>query len=144
MISQGTGGGVGDPLERKPEDVIRDRDEDLITHDVAWRVYRVVYDNETLHVDEQATEEAREIMRRERIAKSKPFDAFCKEWVKDKPNGKVPYYGSWDDRSMVHTGSPDTLQPAAQINPPVVMAHPLQVKIDRLEAELAACRKQQG
>ncbi|MBO6633183.1 hydantoinase B/oxoprolinase family protein [Parvibaculum sp.] len=144
MISQGTGGGFGDPLDRKPEDVIRDLDEDLISHDVAWRVYRVVYDNETLHVDEEATEEAREAMRKERIAKSKPFDAFCEGWVKDKPSGKVPYYGCWDDKTMVHAGSPDTLHPAAQVNPPVIMANPLQVKIDRLEAELAACRKGQG
>ena len=80
-------------------------------------------------------------MRRERIAKSKPFDAFCEGWVKDKPSGKVPYYGSWDDRSMVHAGSPDALHPAGQVNPPVIMPHPLQVKIDRLEAELAAARK---
>lgn len=141
MIAQGTGGGFGDPLERAPADVIRDLDEGLISHDVAWRIYRLVYDKETLHVDEKATAKARDDARRERIAKSKPFDAFCKDWVKDKPTGKVPYYGCWDDKTMVHAGSPDKLHPAAQVNPPVVMAHPLQVKIDRLEAEVASLRK---
>ncbi|ABS62773.1 Hydantoinase B/oxoprolinase [Parvibaculum lavamentivorans DS-1] len=141
MIAQGTGGGFGDPLERAPADVIRDIDEGLISADIAWRIYRVVYDKETLHIDEKATEEARNAARRERIAKSKPFDAFCNEWVKDKPSGKVPYFGCWDDKSMVHAGSPDKLHPAAQVNPPVVMAHPLQVKIDKLEAEVASLRK---
>ncbi|MDO9128217.1 MAG: hydantoinase B/oxoprolinase family protein [Parvibaculum sp.] len=141
MIAQGTGGGFGDPLERLPADVIRDIDEGLISHDVAWRIYRLVYDKETLHIDETATEEARNAARRERIAKSEPFDAFCEGWVKDKPTGKVPYFGCWDDKTMVHAGSPDKLHPAAQVNPPVVMAHPLQVKIDKLEAEVAALRK---
>lgn len=140
MIAQGTGGGFGDPLDRKPADVVRDLDENLISHDVAWRIYRVVYNKETLLVDEKATAAARDEARRERIAKSKPFDAFCKDWVKDKPSGKVPYYGCWDDKTMVHAGSPDKLHPAAQVNPPVVMAHPLQVKIDRLEAEVASLR----
>ena len=141
MIAQGTGGGFGDPLEREPADVMRDMDEGLISDDVAWRIYRVVYDKETLLVDEAATAMARDEARRERIAKSKPFDVFCREWVKDRPSGKVPYYGSWDDKTMVHAGDPDKLHPAARVNPPVVMAHPLQVKIDRLEAELADCRK---
>ncbi|MEX0839436.1 MAG: hydantoinase B/oxoprolinase family protein [Parvibaculum sp.] len=141
MIAQGTGGGFGDPLERAPADVMRDMDEGLVSDDVAWRIYRIVYDRETLLVDEKATAKARDDARRERIAKSRPFDAFCEGWVKDKPSGKVPYYGSWNDRSMVHAGSPDKLHPAGQVVPPVVMAHPLQVKIDRLEAELADCRK---
>ncbi len=140
MIAQGTGGGFGDPLERAPADVIRDLDEGLISHDVAWRIYRLVYDRETLHIDEKATAKARDDARSERIAKSKPFDAFCKDWVKDRPTGKVPYYGCWDDKSRVHAGSPDVTHPAAQVNPPVVMAHPLQAKIDRLEAEVASLR----
>lgn len=144
MIAQGTGGGFGDPLDRKPEDVMRDMDEKLISHDVAWRIYRVVYDKATLRVDSEATKAARDEARRERIARSKPYKDFVADWVKSKPSAKVPYYGSWDDRTMVHAGSPDKLHPAAQVNPPVMMANPLQVKIDKLQAELAALHGARG
>ena len=144
MIAQGTGGGFGDPLDREPADVMRDMDEKLISHDVAWRIYRVVYDKISLRVDVEATKAARNEARRERIAKSKPYKDFVAEWVQPKPSAKVPYYGSWDDKTMVHAGSPDKLHPAAQISPPVMMANPLQVKIDKLQAELTALRGTRG
>ena len=144
MIAQGTGGGFGDPLDRDPAEVIRDLDDDLISHDVAWRIYRVVYDHETLVLDAAATEQARDTERQARLADSKPYAEFCKTWVKDKPGKDVPYYGCWADRTMLHAGSPDAVHPAGQVNPPVIMANPMQVRIDALEAELAACRKQQA
>lgn len=144
MIAQGTGGGFGDVLDRRPDDVMRDIDENLISHDVAWRIYRVVYNKDTLRVDIEATAKARDEARKERIAKSKPYAQFVKEWVRDKPSAKVPYYGSWDDKTMVHAGSPDKVHPAAQVNPPVVMPNPLQVRIDALQAELNSLRKDKG
>ncbi len=144
MISQGSGGGFGDPLERDPADVVRDLDEDLISHDVAWRIYRVVYDRETLIVDGVATDKARDEARQVRLASSKPYKDFCADWSKDKPSGKVPYFGCWTDKTRVHAGSADVTYPASQVNPPVMMAHPMQVRIDALEAELAALRKAGG
>lgn len=144
MIAQGTGGGFGDPLERDPADVMRDIDENLASHDVAWRIYRVVYDKETLRVDADATEKARAEARKARIAESKPYKTFITEWVKPKPSANVPYYGSWNDKSLVHAGSPDKVHPAAEVNPPVIMPNPLQVKIDKLQAELDAVRKAKG
>ncbi len=144
MIAQGTGGGFGDPLERDPADVMRDIDENLVSHDVAWRIYRVVYDKETLRVDSEATQKARADARETRIAESKPYKTFMAEWVKPKPSANVPYYGSWNDKSLVHAGSPDKVHPAAEVNPPVIMPNPLQVKIDKLQAELDAMRKAMG
>lgn len=144
MIAQGTGGGFGDPLERDPSRVIADLDDELISHDVAWRVYRVVYDKETLVVDAAATEQAREAARKERLATSKPFKAFREDWVKPGPSAKVPYYGCWDDKTRVYAGSPEVTHPAGQVNPPVMMLNPLQVRINQLEAELAACRQAAG
>jgi len=141
MIAQGAGGGFGDPLERDPASVIADLEDGLISHDVAWRMYRVAYDEESLVVDEAATDAARAALRRERIAGSRPFDEFCKDWVRDKPTGKTPYYGSWDDPSEVYTGSPDAKRPAGQALPPVMLPHPLEARIAELEAELAACRE---
>jgi hypothetical protein len=140
MISQGAGGGFGDPLERDAEDVMRDMDENLISDDVAWRIYRVVYDKETLRVDADATAKARDAARKDRIAASKPFKTFMAGWVKDKPSGKVPYYGSWADPAMVHAGTPDSVHPAGQVFPPITMPNPLQVKVDKLQAELDALK----
>lgn len=144
MIAQGTGGGFGDPLNREPADVMRDLDENLISHDVAWRIYRVVYDKVTMRCDVDGTKAARDDARKARIAKSKPYKDFMSKWVQPKPSGKVPYYGCWDDKTMVHAGSPDKLHPAAQVNPPVIMTNPLQVKINKLEAELNALRGAKG
>ena len=55
MICQGSGGGYGDVLERDPEAVIADLEADYISHDTAREIYFVVYDQETLAVDVEAT-----------------------------------------------------------------------------------------
>ncbi|HEY0943362.1 MAG TPA: hydantoinase B/oxoprolinase family protein [Steroidobacter sp.] len=144
MIAQGAGGGFGDPLERDPRSVVRDLEEGLISADVAWRIYRVKYDPATFVVDEQATAEARESLRRERIAQSLPFHEFTKQWTKPGPSSAVPYYGSWQDRSMVYAGSPDRYHPAGQVNPPVIVPNPLEVRIAELERDLAQLQAARG
>lgn len=144
MIAQGTGGGMGDPLDRAPSEVMRDMEEGLISDRVATEIYGVVYDAQTLTVDAEATDQHRQDLRRARIKESKPFDAFCADWVTDKPSGAVPYFGSWGDPSRVHAGSPDATHPGGAVVPPVIMANPLQARIDQLEKELAAARQQAG
>src|SRR5581483_2639059 len=74
MICQGSGGGYGDVLERDPALVMRDLAEDLISHESARDIYKVVYDEETLVIDAEATAALREASRRERVARGKPFD----------------------------------------------------------------------
>lgn len=140
MIAQGSGGGFGDPLERDPAEVMRDLEDELISQDVAWRVYRVVFDAENLTVDAAATERARDEARRERLDSSEPYEAFCAHWTQDRPGDQVPYFGCWNDKTQVYAGSPQSCHPAGQPAAPVIMPHPLQVRIDRLEAELAACK----
>ncbi|QLC26465.1 hydantoinase B/oxoprolinase family protein [Parasphingopyxis algicola] len=137
MIAQGTGGGFGDPLERDPEDVMRDFEEELVSDDVAWRIYRVVFDPETRIVDREATAAARDDVRKERLAESLSFDEYCAQHVADGPPAELPYFGSWDDPAMVYAGSRDRYFPAGAVNPPVIMQNPLEAKIERLEAELA-------
>jgi N-methylhydantoinase B/oxoprolinase/acetone carboxylase alpha subunit len=140
MIAQGTGGGFGDPLEREPAAVMRDIEDGLLSDDAAWRIYRVVYNQQTLKPDTKQTAKAREELRKERLAKSKPFAAFAKEWTKPKPNASPAYFGSWDDPTMVHAGSPEQLHPAGKVTPPVFMPNPHEVRIAALEKELAALR----
>ena len=68
MICQGSGGGYGDVLERDPALVMKDLAEDLMSHENARDIYKVVYDEKTLVVDEAATKQLRDEYRQERIA----------------------------------------------------------------------------
>ena len=138
MICQGSGGGYGDVLERDPELVMKDLREDLMSHDNAWDIYRVVYDRENLIVDVEATEKARAEERKARIQRGKPFEAFCKDWVTPEPPTDVPYLGSWDDNTETWASIPGMMRvktPSDQIQG-VFMPNPKDVRIAQLEAEL--------
>ncbi|AZI36619.1 hydantoinase B [Caenibius tardaugens NBRC 16725] len=137
MIAQGTGGGFGDPLERDPAEVMRDHADELISDDVAWRIYRVVFDPETRVVDADATMAARDAERRDRLERAISYDALLNRHVTPTPPETPPYFGSWDDPAIVYAGGPGRRFAAGQVNPPVVMPNPLQVRIDALERRLA-------
>lgn len=144
MISQGSGGGYGDPLERDPALVIKDIEEHLTTPDWAKKLYKVEFDEETLVVDEEATEKLRAEYREQRKKQGTPYAEFVKKHVKDTPPENIPFYGSWNsDLSFVYAGSPDDKRDPN--NPgPVYFAHPKDVEIERLETELREVREQAG
>ncbi|MEM1138876.1 MAG: hydantoinase B/oxoprolinase family protein, partial [Pseudomonadota bacterium] len=135
MMTQGAGGGYGDALDRDPAHVMKDLEEDLISHDVAWRIFKVVYNEDTLIVDEEATEKARTDERKARVSRSKPFDEFVGEWVTDAPPAHLPYYGCWADPGLLFGGSPDVKGAPGEL-PPTVMPDPKDVEIARLQAQL--------
>ena len=101
MICQGSGGGYGDVLERDPALVMKDLAEDLMSHENARDIYKVVYDEKTLVVYEAATKQLRDEYRQERIRRGKPFDKFCDEWVTPEPPAHIPYFGSWSDNKEI-------------------------------------------
>ncbi|TJY59789.1 hydantoinase B/oxoprolinase family protein [Sinimarinibacterium sp. CAU 1509] len=140
MICQGSGGGYGDVLEREPALVMKDLAEDLISHENARDIYKVVYDEKTLIVDAEATAELRAAYRLERIRRGKPFDQFCKEWVTPEPPRNLPYFGSWDDTTVIYATSAGQriTMPADQLQG-VFMPNPKDVRIAELEAQLEAC-----
>jgi len=143
MICQGAGGGYGDVLERDPELVMKDLREDLMSHDIARDLYKVVYDEDSLTVDVSATKAARNAERRSRIKRSKPFDAFCKKWVTPEPPTDLPYMGSWNDTKLIHANNPaigQRLTMKANELQGVYMPNPKDLRIMQLEAELAASR----
>lgn len=146
MICQGAGGGYGDVLERDPALVMKDLAEDLMGHENARDIYQVVYDEKTLIVDEAATKAKRDEYRRARIARGKPFDEFCKSWVTPEPPAHLPYFGSWDDTTVIHAQNPainlKMTMPATAIQG-VFMPNPKDLRIAQLEAQLAACQKNQ-
>lgn len=142
MICQGSGGGYGDVLDRDPQLVMKDLAEDLMSHENAKDIYQVVYDEKSLVVDEQATKELRAKYRKERIARGKPFDQFCAEWVSPEPPANLPYFGSWGDPKLIygtHVGQRivmdgDKLQGMFMLNPKDVQITQLQAKIKALES----------
>jgi hypothetical protein len=143
MICQGAGGGYGDVLERDPALVMKDLAEDLISHETAWDIYKVVYDRSSLLVDEAATNAARDTERRARLARGKPFDEFCKEWVTKEPPANVPYFGSWDDPRVIYANDVGTRVTMDADNlRGVLMPNPKDLRILELEAEVAQLRAQ--
>ena len=71
----------------------------------------------------------------------KPYQEFVKVWETEHPPEGVPYYGSWKDRSLIYRGSKHDTCPADNVKS-VMMRNPKDVRIEQLEAELAACRQQ--
>lgn len=139
MICQGAGGGYGDVLERDPELVMKDLAEGLMSHANAEEMYKVVYDPNTLMVNAAGTEARRLAYRKERIARGKPFDQFCKDWVTPEPPTQLPYYGSWHDPSLIYstTMGQRITMPGSQLQP-AFMLDPKDLRIWELEAQLKA------
>lgn len=103
----GAGGGYGDVLERAPEAVLSDLQGDLITEEVADKVYGLVIAPDTGDADVEKTEEKRSEIRRERLREGKPFDAFVEEWSKKKPKAEIlNYYGHWPEPRLEEYDKP--------------------------------------
>jgi acetone carboxylase alpha subunit len=143
MISQGSGGGYGDLLERDPSLVIQDIEESLITADWAKKLYKVVFNEDTLAIDQKATAQLRDEYREQRKKQGLPYDKFVKKYVKDTPPKDIPFFGSWNgENDMVYCG---TNEKRDAKNPgPIYMTNPKDVSIANLEIELAQVRSQAG
>ena len=141
MITQGSGGGYGDVLERDPELVAKDYLDGLISMRPVTEIYHVALDEQTGAVDVEATRKARDAVRAQRLADGTPYKDFVAEWETEKPPAGVPFYGSWNDRGTIYMGTPDKTCPADAIVS-VMMPDPKDVRIAALEAELAAVKDQ--
>lgn len=116
-MTQGAGGGLGDPIERDPDAVLADFEDDLISEWVLENIYHVSYDEETMLVDDDATETLRTEKRERRLEEGVPFDEFVEDWTSETPPATIPYFGCWDDKSEIYGGwlnqrmSPEELEP---------------------------------
>lgn len=145
MICQGGGSGYGDVLLRDPALVARDLEEELISHDTALDIYKVVIDPDTFVVDEAATKALRDAERRNRIARGTPFDAFVEEWVKPEPPAYLPYFGCWDNANIIYgmsNGVRVTME-ASKLNS-MFMPNPKDVLISELQGEITKLRQALG
>lgn len=100
IVAGGTagGGGYGDPIERDPTLVMKDIEDGIISHRVALDVYRVVYNQESLLVDEDKTTTLRLKEREERKKSGMRYDDFERGWSQLKPPSEITkYYGDWPE-----------------------------------------------
>ena len=101
-VPVGGGAGYGDVLERDPKSVIVDLKNDMLNHWTAQNLYCVVYDEDSLRLDEKATEIKRQEAREERKKRGMSYDDFMVEWSKLKPADSVlAYYGNYPDPAAV-------------------------------------------
>ena len=120
---------------------MKDLAEDLMSHENARDIYKVVYDERTLVVDEDATAQLRNDYRKERIRRGKPFDKFCKDWVTPEPPAHIPYFGSWDDNKQIYaTSAGQRIKMDADKLQGVFMPDPKDIRIAELEAQLSALK----
>lgn len=105
--SVGAGGGYGDVLDRDPEAVLRDLEEDLISLDVAEGVYGVAIDAGLRQVDAARTETLRAAIRAERLTLGQPFDSFIKGWLARRPDAEIlEHYGHWPEPQLISYDKP--------------------------------------
>src|SRR5690606_35998097 len=102
MMCQGAGGGYGDVLQRDPTLVMKDIEEDLISPDTAREIFHVVFDPQTLMLDEAATQAARDAERKARLARGVPYDEFVQSWTTAEPPAHLPFMGCWDDPAEIY------------------------------------------
>ncbi len=96
FVPVGGGGGLGDVLERDPSLIMDDLRLGLVTHWAARNVYKIVYNETSLRLDEEATRKARDEERASRLKLAVPFDEFQIEWLKQKPPQEIlKYYGPY-------------------------------------------------
>jgi N-methylhydantoinase B/oxoprolinase/acetone carboxylase alpha subunit len=151
MISQGSGGGYGDVLERDPEAVMKDLQLDRISPQVAHNIYRVAWDAETFVVDVEGTEELRAAERKARLTRGKPYAEFVAEFVTDEPAEDLYYYGSWgqenDDQLLAtvwnHQG-PQRVRGTLDEMPIINMPNRHVVKIAKLEERIKELEQKHG
>jgi hypothetical protein len=126
---------------RDPALVVADVEQGLTSADVARDIYKVEFDDQTLLVDEAATDAVRTQERQARIDRGIPYDEFVQQWTTAEPPEGIPYFGSWDDKSLIYghdmgqrvTMAADEMRGMFQLDPK-------DLRIAELEAELGERR----
>lgn len=107
ISSVGAAGGYGDVLERDPRLVLADIEDELITSDVAEKVYGVYFDPETRLIDDAKTAALRQAIRDKRKTVGKPFNEFIAEWLVKKPKDEIlEHYGNWPEPRLESYNKP--------------------------------------
>jgi N-methylhydantoinase B/oxoprolinase/acetone carboxylase alpha subunit len=90
LMAIGGGAGIGDPIDRDPELILRDIEDGLATVEVAERVYRVAIDRERFKIDYGKTKKLREKEKRDRLKKGIPVRDYIEEMVRRRRERNYP------------------------------------------------------
>ncbi len=91
VISSNTGGGgIGDPLEREPEAIVRDIKDHKATVAVSNHVYCVAIDPKTLAIDHKKTEKLRKAKKETRLKEGIPAKKYIKELIARRNSRNLP------------------------------------------------------
>jgi N-methylhydantoinase B/oxoprolinase/acetone carboxylase alpha subunit len=144
MICQGAGGGYGDVLDRDPSMIMKDLEEELISHDVARDIYKIEFNSDNLIMDEAQTKISRDKERKARIARGIPYDKFIADWVTDEPKKDLPYFGSWgdDDSTLIVSPPGEERYTIPAGSGGVMISNPKDRKIKELTSEIEALKSQ--
>ena len=92
----GGGAGFGDPIERDPESVLTDLRAHRVSAWAARNIYYIVFDQEHLRLDADATRRRRQAVRDGRIARGATWREFNKTWLAKRPPSEIlTYYGDY-------------------------------------------------
>ncbi|UCF56891.1 MAG: hypothetical protein JSW15_12645, partial [Deltaproteobacteria bacterium] len=84
------GGGSGDPIERDPEVIARELENERTHLETVENAYCVKIDPKTFGVDEAETKRLREERKKERLAKGVPGKEYVKAMVEKRKNKDLP------------------------------------------------------
>jgi hypothetical protein len=150
MISQGAGGGYGDPLQRDPLAVVKDLELNRISAKVARSIFAVAYDPRTYVVDLKGTEALRAQARQARLQRGKPYAEFISEFATPEPPKDLLYYGSWGDDTDELTatvfdidGPKRVTAPISQM-PIIMLPDRRDLKVAELEARVRELEEKHG
>lgn len=150
MISQGAGGGYGDPLDREPEAVAKDLELGRISSKVAVDIFGVAWDAETRRLDAAGTERLRRDARAARLRRGTPYAEFVEQFVREEPPAALAYYGSWGDDTDELTATVYDIDGARRVVAPVgdlpiiLIPDRRDVKISALEARVRELEERHG
>ena len=136
MISQGAGGGYGDPLDRDPAAVVKDLELNRISPKVATEIFAVAWESETYILDDEGTDELRAAARSARLDRGKPYAEFVEEFVTEEPPADLLYYGSWGDDTDELTATVFDIDGPKRIAAPIAEL-PIIMIPDRRELKIA-------
>ena len=150
MISQGAGGGYGDPLDRDPQAVAKDLELGRISVKVANDIFAVEWDEQTRRLNVEATRQRREEARAARLERGKPFAEFVREFVQPEPPEQLLYYGSWGDDTDELTATVFDIDGRRRVValvgelPIILMPDKREVKISELEQRVRELEDRYG
>ncbi|MBM2831431.1 MAG: Hydantoinase protein [Dehalococcoidia bacterium] len=90
VVANSGGSGIGDPIERDPEWIVRDVKENKVTVEVSNKVYCTAIDAKTLQIDHEKTRKLRDAKRRARLSEGIPAGKYLQQVIEKRNKKALP------------------------------------------------------